>query len=241
MVEYETSDTRAVAERGGNQTGQTRTWPDLTWRWSQVPMPSFLRDHVASVALNAGYNRTEQDSRFSGATQTRGSEETEIPLRLSVSMLNGLALTYNGAIREGTSSDPTGETQRKNTRHGVELRGLLDMPERWSSFSEPVHATLSYQREGQQSCRRRFSGQTTEAPCTATSDFVTQRLAMQLDTNLSRVRFGANLSYTDRQSATGIREGNRQILLTLFGQFDFQFGRVPGAVGMPRGRAPLSA
>ncbi|HSM35816.1 MAG TPA: hypothetical protein VK837_05395 [Longimicrobiales bacterium] len=230
-VEYEAGDTRALAERGGGQSGRTRTWPNLTWRWSRVPVPSFLSDYVGGITLNAGYNVTEQTGSFSGNTQQRGSEETSIPLRMSVTLSNGMALTYNGNIRDGTSNDPTGETERKNTRHTAELRGSFDPPGGWTTLSQPIGASLSYQWEGQLSCRKRFSGQSTDASCTATSDFVTQRLGMQLDTFVGKVNLGANLSYTDRQSATGIREGNRQILFTIFGQFDFQVGQVPGALG----------
>ncbi len=192
-----------------------------------MPLPGFLDGKVAGMNLSAGYRRTERENRFGGTSQSRGAEETSLPLRISMTMLNGMALTYNGTITEGTSDDPTGQTQRKANRHNVELRGSVDGP--GGAFSQPIHTTLSYRRDSQFSCRKRFAD--LEQSCTPTSNFVTQTLAVQLDTVLDRVNLGANLSYTDRQSSTGIRDGNRQILLTLFGQFDFQFGQLPGPVG----------
>ena len=235
-VGYDEGKTRGLADRGGNQTTESRTWPDLSWRWSRIPMPSFLNGIVAGANLTAGFRETERDNRFGGTSQARFSEDRSVPLRLSVTLLNGMALTYSGNLGEGASRDPTGETQRQSRRHDVELRGSFDAPSGWETFSQPIHTSLSYGRDAQFTCRTRFAGQTTpgEDPCTATSDFVTQTLSMQLDTILRRINVGANLSYTDRQSATGLREGNRQILLTLFGQFDFQFGQMPGALGAIR-------
>ncbi|MEN8374184.1 MAG: cell surface protein SprA [Gemmatimonadota bacterium] len=234
-VGYQTGDSRALADRGGDQDTESRTWPDVNWRWSRVPVPGFLRGKVGSMNLSAGFRVTERQNRFGSTTQSRTSEDTSVPLRFSMSLLNGMSVNYNGSLSEGVSKDPTGETQRRNDRHNVEMRGSLDAPEAWESFSQPIHATLGYRRDSQFSCRTRFAGQTEEADtCTATSDFVTQTLSVQLDTVLNRINLGANLSYTDRQSSTGIREGNRQVLFTLFGQFDFQFGRFPSAVGLRR-------
>ena len=230
-VAYETNETQALADRGGSQDTDSRTWPDVNLRWSRVPLPSFLDDRVGGINLSAGFRRTERENRFGGTSQSRETEETSFPLRFSMSLLNGMALTYNGTIGDVLSRDPTGETQRKSNRHDVELRGSLDAPGGWQTFSQPIHATFAFRRDAQFSCRKRFSGQDQEDPCTATSDFVTQTLSMQLDTVLDRINLGANLSYTDRQSSTGIREGNSQILFTLFGQFDFQFGQMPGPIG----------
>ncbi len=222
-IAYAESDSEILERRGGRRTASETSWPDVRFEWSALPVPSWLRPLIAYGSVSAGYRHSARSSIF-GATagQEWAGEEFVIPLQLSLGFGNGLSGSYTGQLGTGDSRDPTGRTEESGTRHAVQFGGSFTAPQFLrESFPAPIHVSLRYGQQEEAQCRL---GTGDAAECIPFVDYTHREFGLTLDTVLSQLTVGFQMSYIDRQSFVGTRAGSSQFQLGLFGEFNFAAG-----------------
>jgi hypothetical protein len=228
---YLGSTADAYERGGGRYTFDERNWPDLTFSLTEIPAPGPLRGMISQGAASVGYQRTTRAGRPGAASQqgtdargVRTGEEINIPVRLTLGFTNGLSGSYSGLHGEGYAGDPTGQTEQEVAQHTFQLAGRFAAPASWrESIEAPVRAALSFAIQSRRQCRIvAITGDTDE--CVPFVDLVNRQLALTLDTIISQLNVGFQMSYNDRKSFVGLRSGSSQFQLTLFGEFDFEAG-----------------
>ncbi|MBI4540533.1 MAG: cell surface protein SprA [Gemmatimonadetes bacterium] len=201
-----------------------RGWPNLAVRLGELPIPVGLRRYVTRASLSSGYQRSEQLASFGqGALQERRTVDTQIPVDVSLTLLGTLSTTYRGQFQTGKSTDPTGDTDRTQTSHNVSFLSSFRPPGSLGrTFARPIQVSIRYSHANQQNCRV----STASEQCVPFIDQVIRGLQLTLDSTLSDMNVGVQMSLTDRQSFVGQRTGNSQFQLGIFGQFLFTAGRI---------------
>ncbi|HSL70429.1 MAG TPA: hypothetical protein VK864_09315, partial [Longimicrobiales bacterium] len=232
---YEETTLDAIDQRGGHRSQFDRVWPNLQFSWSRIPLPAFLQTVILQSTVTAGFERSKQRSLLGGfAGQDRGGQEHRIPLSATISFPRGFALRYTGSLANGESDDPTGDAENLGRDHNLTLTGYIQIPESMKEkLRDPIQVNLSFREQSQRQCRfRELVGSTGTTGCVPFIDFRNRSLNFVLETTLSELRIGMNMSYTDRQSFVGTRNGNSQFQLGLFGNFEMKAGRDLGGGGL---------
>lgn len=225
---YQESGSDAFEAGGGRYLYMERSWPDLAVSWSDIPTPPLLRTLVSHSTASVGYRRATNSGRIGAVGGTlRSGEETSIPLRLAVGLANGLSGSYTGLLGEGWVSDPTGATEQEVAQHSVQVAGAFRLPESWGEGSPPpLRVALSLSTHTRQQCR--VSAAAGEdggsGECVPFIDMVTRQLGLTVETIVSQLNVGFQMSYNDRKSFVGLRSGSSQFQLGLFGEFNFEAG-----------------
>ena len=219
---YSDSRTRVRHVRS-DRTIRTRTWPDLRVALNRSELPSFLGRAVRSLSLGTGFRTTLRESTVGGVgVQRRSREEQEVPLDVAVTWPAEVTTRYRGSWTDGEGEDPTGDTDIERRDHSFLLGATLQEPPLLAERLEgPLRLSLGYQYSSQSECRVP-SGRT---ECVPFVDFLNRSVNLTLGTILSRMEVGLHLTYTDRTSFVGLREGSSQFQLGIFGQFLFDSGR----------------
>ncbi|MBI4520527.1 MAG: cell surface protein SprA [Gemmatimonadetes bacterium] len=222
-VDYSWSTYTAYDVRS-HRSGTSRGWPNLGVRLTELPVPEGLRGVLTRASAGSGYRRTEQVSSFGvGGLQMRRTTDSQVPIDVSVTLVGALSMSYRGLFASGKSADPTGDTRRDETSHNLSLLSSLTAPRPLrNAFPAPLQASVRYSFTAQRNCRRSSVAQS----CIAFIDQINRALNLSLDTTLSDMNVGVQLSYTSRQSFVGQRGGNSQFQLGIFGQFLFTSGTV---------------
>jgi hypothetical protein len=153
-----------------------------------------------------------------------------VPVQVSVGLGAGLTTAYNAMWAFGGSADPTGRSEQESFSQSMQLSGSVKPPESLRDrMPHPFNATLGYNRQDQRQCR--FRDAAAGAECVAFLEIDTRSVNLTLDTILSDLTVGLQMSYTGRQNHVGTRAGSNQFQLGLFGQFNFEAGRL-GASGL---------
>ncbi|HEX7120526.1 MAG TPA: hypothetical protein VF212_17170 [Longimicrobiales bacterium] len=211
--------------RGGHRSSRERSWPDLGVHWPELPVPGFLRGAIVHGSLSAGYRESARTSIFGAADgQAWTGEERSIPIQLAIGFANGLSGTYTGQLVAGSGGDPTGRTEHDGAQHTVQVAGSFIAPRILrESFPAPINASLRWAYQAQARCRL-GAGTAADGECIPFVDYINREFSLTLDTVLSQLTVGFQMSYTDRQSYVGARNGSSQFQLGLFGAFDFAAG-----------------
>ncbi|HEX9108273.1 MAG TPA: hypothetical protein VF832_13615, partial [Longimicrobiales bacterium] len=249
---YDGTRTQLFDLRGGRRADQSHTWPSLQLTWSQIPLPQRVKSLVTQASISGGYQHTLRTSDFGAlGTPTQGGdvgprgtvgpaalssslghgagEDTSIPLQLALGLIGTLNASYNGSLTSGTASDPTGDARKNGSNHTVTLSGFFKAPVSWRDrFPNPVQATIGLSRQADHQCRLQ-SGIDGAALCTPFIDYTMRRINLSLDTELSQVTVGVQMSYNARKSNIGTLNGSSQFQLGIFGQFNLNVGQLPGA------------
>ncbi|MGH7475477.1 MAG: cell surface protein SprA [Longimicrobiales bacterium] len=222
---YTKGDARAANLRGGSLDQDERIWPDLLLAWTQLPVPGWLAGVVRNASVSAGYQRTERaDLLHGGQGERRGRDEHSVPLQLSIGLGSSLVASYTGALRRGEGFDATGMTESDATGHALQLTGSLAAPTALRGrVDAPFRLSLNYRYEADRECRLRVLAGDACAPFI---DQLHRALQMTLETTLSDLDVGIQMSYNDRQSYIGTRGGTTQFQLGIFGQFRFEAGQL---------------
>lgn len=216
--------TTAAFDRRSERRSHTRGWPNLAVRLTDLPIPSDLRRYLSRMSVSSGFQRSEQVASFGhGALQERRSVDTQIPVDLSLTVLRTVSASYRGQFQSGRSSDPTGDTERTQTSHNLSIVTALRAPGSLAeTFRRPVQLSLRYNYASQMNCRVSTASQS----CVPFIDQILRGFNLTLDSTVSDMNIGLQMSYTDRQSFVGQRSGNSQFQLGIFGQFLFSAGNV---------------
>ncbi|HEX7050159.1 MAG TPA: hypothetical protein VF188_08170 [Longimicrobiales bacterium] len=226
---YAEGESEVLALLGGRRAVVERAWPDLRLAWVDLPLPRPLRAAIAHGSASIGYRAEADRSIFGGIDgQERASDETAIPLQLTVGLANGISASYTGLFSRESGTDPTGTTEGSGQQHAIQLGGSFRAPDALrESIPGIINASLRYGFQAREACRRR-GGTPEPAPCIPFVDLLDRQLSLTLETIISQLNVGFQMSYNDRRSAIGIRSGSSQFQLGLFGEFDFSAGTLPG-------------
>jgi len=201
---------------------RTRTWPDLRLQVSRLPLPWVLGRAVEELSMSTGFRRTLRDQTFGGrGVQRRSRKERQVPVEVSVTWPGSVTTRYRGSFMNGDGEDPTGDTRSSRNTHAFQLSSRLQEPPLLGErLDGPLRISLGYQYASESDCRTP-AGRT---DCVPFVDFMNRSGNLTLGTVISRMEVGLHLTYTDRQSFVGRREGSTQFQLGLFGQFLFDSG-----------------
>ncbi len=207
----ETLDTRSDRE------GTRRVWPDLDASIGDVPLPAFLSIAVERLSLSSGFRREERSLEFgAGTLQDRFREDREIPLSVTLALVRGLTLAYEGRANRGESHDPTGDTRRVANAHSLLASARFRSPLR--AFRErgaPLRLTLNLRYLDEVQCRIA----SLDSPCVAFIDQLERDASLSVDSSVRDFQLGIRLRYLDRRSFVGLRAGSTQFQLNIFGRF----------------------
>ncbi|MBX6365447.1 MAG: hypothetical protein IRZ00_16375, partial [Gemmatimonadetes bacterium] len=242
---YDRSRSDAYDLRGGRGVQTQRTWPNVQVSWMTVPIPKSLSGVVTRASLSGGLQRTFREDVFGSLLAERGegaaltrrgqSDETNLPFQVSIGLGTTMTASYNLTLTNGTVSDPTGNAQKDGINQSVSISGFVQMPAALkASIPNPVQATLSLSQQGDRQCRVQVGVQM--GACVPFVDYITRRFNLTLDTEINDLSVGLQMSYNARRSNIGTLNGNSQFQLSLFGQFNFSAGQLPGVA--PAGVGP---
>ena len=139
--------------------------------------------------------------------------------------------TYTGTWSNGEKDDPTGDVQTSGFNQSVQLSGTFKAPSSWAKkMDQPIRTTLSLSQNTSSQCRfRQLALEAEDESCIPYIDFRNRTLNFTLDTYVSQMVVGLQMSYTGRQDYVGIRRGSSQFQLGLFGEFNLNVGQIPTA------------
>jgi hypothetical protein len=217
---------------GGTRRFDERGWPNVRFAWLSMPLPAPLAPYVRSASLTAGYEHVQRHSTFDAfASQDRGQEETRMPVQLSLTLGGGMTASFNAMWVDGNGIDPTGRTEQRAFTRSAQVGGTLRPPEALRArFQHPINALLAYTAQDQRQCR--FRSGVDSDDCVPFLDLGTSTINFTLDTVLSDLTVGVQMSYTGRHNQIGTMAGSNQFQLGLFGQFNFEAGRLPVGGGI---------
>ncbi len=206
-----TFDTRS------DRTREERTWPNVRVSFSDVPVPESLRPILQRVTVSGGYVRRLTDRVFGGTSaQRQKHDDVRIPIDASVSWGGLLNTTYRGAFEDGEGLDPTGLTRRDGRLHSLALTSSFRPP--WGladKLIRPVSLALRGTYSRQDECRIVVGA----SDCVPFVDQLNRSLSLTFDSSVEAMDLGLEVSYVDRRSFIGLRNGSSQFQLLLFGQF----------------------
>ncbi len=203
-------------DRRSDRTGLDRTWPDVRVRLERVPLPSFVAAAVERIGASAGVLRTVTESAFGGAAdQRRVRDDRRVPVDVAVDWQGGLSTTYRATFRDGTVTDPTGETRADGRVHNLSLVTSVRPAWIFSRLDGPLRIALRYAYAQEVECRLTAEGER----CVPFVDQLNRSVNLTVDSRVSQADVGVQVSYVDRQSYIGQRIGSSQFQLLLFGRF----------------------
>ncbi len=234
-VAYATAGGTSYDLRGGDTRNDDRTWPDVRLTWQSIPLPQAVRQYVTHVSVTSGFQSREVETeRFGGFIEQRTiRRDRSIPLQVSLSTAAGITASYSGSRARGEVRDATGDAESSSNSHSVQLSASFMPPEHMrDKLMQPVMLSLRYTYNDQQQCRARGGSADEPAVCVPIVDVLNRSLNLTIDTVISDLNVGLQMSYTDQKNFVGTRNGSSQFQFGLFGQFYFTAGSL-GAGGWP--------
>ena len=222
-VNFQRIRARAL-DRRSDRNSHSRTWPDFRTGVTELPLPASLRRRLPRISMSVGVQEVLQDIKFgSGAAQRRVRVDRRAPIEIAAQWASGLIARYRGLFGRGKGNDPTGVTERDLIEHGfsIEMRLAPDggLAER---IGGPLRLSLILEYSQNTECRV-ASGQDA---CVDFIDQINRGASLALDTELSGVEVGAQMSIVDRESFTALRAGFSQFQLGVWGRMVFESGPV---------------
>ena len=201
---------------------RTRTWPDFRVALSEVELPEVARLFLDSVSVSSGYRKNSLETSYGGlSVQRRRMEERQVPLEVSGTWLGQITTRYQGTFTDGTGADPTGDTETRRRSHAFFLSSSVSEPPFLGDrLDGPLRLSVSYQYSSELNCRVPAG----LPDCVPFINFRNRSVNATLDTVILPFEVGLHLTYTNRRSFVGRRDGSTQFQLGLFGQFLFNSG-----------------
>jgi hypothetical protein len=226
-VGYRSNEGVAHDRGSGYYRREERGWPDLRLSFSELPLPSGARAVLAHGMASVGYQRTERLGRPGGdPAEARTAEEEMVPYQLTLALANGMNGSYFGVRSRGSAADPTGSSESVAMQHALQFTGSIAPPGALKERVEaPLHFALGLSLQTRRQCR--VQAQAAEG-CIPFVDQANRQLSLTLDTVISQLNVGLEMSYNDRQSFVGLRSGSSQFQLAIFGEFNIDMNRRGG-------------
>jgi hypothetical protein len=204
-----------------------RRWPHVRIAWQVLPLPAAVRAAVHRATIAVGFQQTTRAGVLGAAEPNRGQTERSFPLQAALGFGGGLSLSYTGGPTRGGGYDPTGRTEHRASQHALQLSGSFRAPAALATGADqPVRASLRFDQRTQHHCRVRAES----VLCTPYVDAVHRSLDLTLETVVSDLDLGVQMSYIERTSRIGAGNGYGNFQLNLFARFQVAAGALPGAV-----------
>lgn len=229
-VEYDRRRSSATKLRGGNVSSRSQRWPALNVSWSRVPLPGFLDNYISNISMATGFTRETSSSNI-GNELSESSRGRNIPVRITIGLTNGLSANYSASRSRRTREDQVGVSRDRTLSRTIGLTGSFDAPASLADrLSQPIRASLSYQSTRRRQCRVRpeeIAEAATES-CALYSGNINRSVNLTLDTMISDLNLGLQMSWYDNESLVGIGNSQSEFQLRLFGNFNFTAGSFGG-------------
>ena len=222
-VNYRRTRARAL-DRRSDRNSFSRTWPDIRTGVTEFPLPAALRRRLPRISMSAGVQEVLQEITFGGGiAQRRVRVDRRAPIEIALEWASGMIARYRGLLGRGKGNDPTGVTERDLVEHGfsVETR-LAPASGLAEAIGGPLRLSLIVEYAANTECRV-VTGQ---QACVDFIDQTNRGASLALDTDLSGVEVGVQLSVVDRGSLTGLRSGFTQFQLGVWGRMLFESGPI---------------
>ncbi|MEX2465370.1 MAG: hypothetical protein WD995_00585, partial [Gemmatimonadota bacterium] len=222
QVGYGILDATTLDVRSDRQIDQ-RTWPNVQARLPSVGFPASTG--IQTLTLSSGIQRIVRETEYGGvAIRRRVDEDVRVPFDLTVQWRGTLVTAYQGAVRSGLGSDPTGDTERDEVSHRFSVRSRWDPAGPLvGRIDRPLELSMLAGYVSERSCRITRTGEA----CVAFVDQIRRTVSVSLDTGIGDFAVGFQVSFDDRQSFVGQRTGSTQLQFGMFGQLEFSAGAVP--------------
>ena len=198
--------TRArVLDLRSDRDSKSRTWPDLRTGVAELPLPAALRRRLPRISVSVGVQEVLRDVTFGGGvTQRRVRVDRRAPIEMAAEWASGLIARYRGLVGRG-----------KETRLAP-AGGLADR------IGGPLRISLALEYAENTECRV-VTGQDV---CVDFIDQVNRSARLAVDTELSGLEVGAQVTVADRRSFTGLGTGFSQFQVGVWGRMVFESGPV---------------
>lgn len=207
-----------------DRDSREQVWPDLRAGFGSVPIPDAWEPVLQRVSMAGGVQQTRRDVTFGGdRLQRRSLDDRRYPVEVSLEWAGGLTTRYRGRFGRGVGTDPTGTTERTEADHGVSVETRL-APGRGlgEQMREPLRVSLLVHQTRVDECRV----VTGVDDCVPFVDQVNRGFNLSVDTRVSGMEVGGQLSLVDRRSFTGLRLGHTQLQVGIWGRLIFESGPV---------------
>ena len=230
-LSYTDVQNQAFDQRGGTRSDNDVIWPSVQLNWGDVPLPGFVRMIIPRMGGRISVERVRRHRTFGfAANQNRGENELRVPFSLNLTLPARLVASYTGTWTTGDREDPTGDVNTDAFTHQVNLSGTFKPPGSLAEkMNQPIRTSLSLSQNTSMNCRfKKLDATAEEQTCIPYIDFRNQTVNFTLDTFMSDMTVGLQMSYTGRQDYIGVRRGSSQFQLSLFGEFNLNVGQLPG-------------
>lgn len=235
-VSYGNSESDYFDGAGGVRMQRERNWPSLGLTWNRIPLPSVLDSIITNPSITTRYEESHYStlygaSRDEVSAQDRGRFRREIPFTFSFGVMQTLTASYALTLSTGEERNPTGDSEMSQTTHRFQASGTL-VPAAASGreLRQPIQATFGYTYNAQQQCGfRPGAADPAAGTCTRFSDVIGRGFDLTLETIITDLNVGLQMSYNSNAHFVGTRNQTSQFQVGLFGQFQFNAGRMPGA------------
>jgi len=221
---YQRTEASTLDTRSDRLTTQKR-WPDVRASLPPLTMPAFTL--MQRLSLSTGYAETVRETVYGGRGQQRRHEtDVQVPLDVSIAWRGTLVTAYRGSFRAGDARDPTGLTERDQTRHSLSVSSQFLPPGALARrLDRPVRFSLLAGYTAERDCRTTA----TKDACVPFLDQIRRSLSVSMDTSLGDFEVGMQASYDSRRSFVGQQNASTQFQLGVFGQLRFSAGMFPVA------------
>jgi hypothetical protein len=231
-VSYSEVELEAFDQRGDSRTQRDIVWPNIVLNATELPVPGFMRSIIPRVGGRLSFEHVRKAQAYGAlTTSNRSDDEYRVPFSIRMTLPGRILATYNGMWTNGDKDDPTGDVETSGFTHAVNLTGAFDPPEAWKSkMDHPIRTTLGFSQNTSMQCRfRQLTTTPGEVPCVPYIDFRNRTLNFTIDTYISQMTVGLQMSYTGRKDFIGLQRASSQFQLGLFGEFNLDVGQIPGA------------
>jgi hypothetical protein len=226
-------DTRVTSlDRRSQRDGWTRSWPDLRFGASSLPLPEVWAGHLDRVAFTSGVLRVREEVNYGEALQARTRSELRVPIEVSLELASGVTARYRGTLATGEGTDPTGRTGREQGDHGLSLETRLRPSSGLESpMGGPFRLSFLVQYSELEECRVPAG----TGDCVPFLERLTRSVSLGLDTVVQGFEVGGQVALLDRQAFSAFESGFRQFQVGIWGRMEFAAGPVER---LDRRRAP---
>ncbi len=224
--------TRARAlDRRSDRNSESKTWPDVRTGVADLPLPNWLRARLPRISLSVGIQEVFQEITFGGGVaQRRVRVDRRAPVEFALEWASGVVARYRGLLGRGKGDDPTGVTERDLVEHGFSIETRLAPS---GGLAEQISGPLRLSFVVEYSANTECRVVTGQQACVDFIDQINRGASLALDTVISGLEVGTQLSAVDRRSFTGLRTGFTQLQVGVWGRVIFESGPVERLRGAP--------
>ncbi|MBR9991361.1 MAG: hypothetical protein KFH98_16475 [Gemmatimonadetes bacterium] len=225
-MSYHDADTEVFDARGGSRLQREVGWPKATVQWRPQQIAGRFEGIITSFSTSAGVERIDRTTEyFDGQDQARGGTEIRFPFSLSIGLPRAFLATYRASYSAGETLDPTGGAESGGLQQDLSVSATLPAGPLGSRLDAPISATLTFSQQNQRQCRYTMIAE--DEGCIAFLDLGTRTANLFVESRIREITVGMQGNYVARQNYVGTRNTSSQFLLSFYGRFNINAGRLP--------------